>query len=187
MHPTEVLTTNKIWRKYGNKKKPKLSRSQQIGILLLGVAGIVVAVNYWVLVQLRRPKLPLRPYSEFLGQVDRGEVVEVLWGRSEIRYALKREGNQVEIRATTPIPDPDLPQRLERAAVAQEDLKEAIERVVAGLEKKSRVLNEKEKKIVAYHGSDKHVVMAQLTRQAFVVIMHKIPNRANVIFQFFRE
>ncbi len=29
-------------------------------------------------------------------------------------------------------------------------------------------------------GSDKHVVMAQLTRQAFVVIMHKIPNR--VIF-----
>jgi len=135
----------------GIKKKPKLPRTQQIGILLLGVAGIVVAVNYWVLPQLRRPKLPLRPYSEFLGQVDRGEVVEVLWGRSEIRYALKREGNQVEIRATTPIPDPDLPQRLERAAVAQEDLKETIERVVAGLEKKSRVLNEKEKKIVAYH------------------------------------
>jgi len=36
-------------------------------------------------------------------------------------------------------------------------------------------------------GSDKHVVMAQLTRQAFVVIMHKIPNRANVIFQLLRE
>lgn len=36
-------------------------------------------------------------------------------------------------------------------AVAQEDLAEAIERVVAGLEKKSRVLNDKEKKIVAYH------------------------------------
>jgi len=101
----------------GIKKKPKLPRSQQIGILLLGVAGIVVAVNYWVLPQLRRPKLPLRPYSEFLAQVDRGEVVEVLWGRSEIRYALKREGNQVEIRATTPIPDPDLPQRLEKKGV----------------------------------------------------------------------
>ncbi len=38
-----------------------------------------------------------------------------------------------------------------REAVAQEDFNEAIERVVAGLEKKSRVLNEKEKKIVAYH------------------------------------
>lgn len=36
-------------------------------------------------------------------------------------------------------------------AVAQEDFAEAIERVVAGLEKKSRVLNDKEKKIVAYH------------------------------------
>ncbi|MCL1475375.1 ATP-dependent zinc metalloprotease FtsH4 [Argonema antarcticum] len=41
--------------------------------------------------------------------------------------------------------------RNRRDAVAQADLAEAIERVVAGLEKKSRVLNEKEKKIVAYH------------------------------------
>jgi cell division protease FtsH len=35
--------------------------------------------------------------------------------------------------------------------VEQEDFSEAIERVVAGLEKKSRVLNDKEKEIVAYH------------------------------------
>jgi len=41
--------------------------------------------------------------------------------------------------------------RNKRETVAQEDFNEAIERVVAGLEKKSRVLNEKEKKIVAYH------------------------------------
>ncbi|MBD2099941.1 ATP-dependent zinc metalloprotease FtsH4 [Leptolyngbya sp. FACHB-261] len=41
--------------------------------------------------------------------------------------------------------------RARREAVAQEDFAEAIERVVAGLEKKSRVLNDKEKKIVAYH------------------------------------
>jgi cell division protease FtsH len=38
-----------------------------------------------------------------------------------------------------------------REMVAQTDFAEAIERVVAGLEKKSRVLNDKEKKIVAYH------------------------------------
>jgi cell division protease FtsH len=38
-----------------------------------------------------------------------------------------------------------------RETVAQADFAEAIERVVAGLEKKSRVLSEKEKKIVAYH------------------------------------
>ncbi|MEL7502396.1 MAG: ATP-dependent zinc metalloprotease FtsH4 [Cyanobacteria bacterium J06554_6] len=41
--------------------------------------------------------------------------------------------------------------RNNREAVIQADFNEAIERVVAGLEKKSRVLNEKEKKIVAYH------------------------------------
>ena len=35
--------------------------------------------------------------------------------------------------------------------VEQQDFGEAIERVVAGLEKKSRVLNDKEKEIVAYH------------------------------------
>jgi len=41
--------------------------------------------------------------------------------------------------------------RNKREKVTQPDFNEAIERVVAGLEKKSRVLNPKEKKIVAYH------------------------------------
>ncbi|MEM1238449.1 MAG: ATP-dependent zinc metalloprotease FtsH [Cyanobacteria bacterium P01_H01_bin.26] len=41
--------------------------------------------------------------------------------------------------------------RNNRQAVLQEDFAEAIERVVAGLEKKSRVLSDKEKEIVAYH------------------------------------
>lgn len=41
--------------------------------------------------------------------------------------------------------------RNQRQTVAQADFTEAIERLVAGLEKKSRVLNDKEKKIVAYH------------------------------------
>ncbi|MEL6230405.1 MAG: ATP-dependent zinc metalloprotease FtsH [Cyanobacteria bacterium J06627_3] len=41
--------------------------------------------------------------------------------------------------------------RNNRQAVIQADFAEAIERVVAGLEKKSRVLNDKEKEIVAYH------------------------------------
>jgi cell division protease FtsH len=38
-----------------------------------------------------------------------------------------------------------------RQAVVMADFAEAVERVIAGLEKKSRVLNEMEKKIVAYH------------------------------------
>ena len=41
--------------------------------------------------------------------------------------------------------------RNHREAVVQADFAEAIERVVAGLEKRSRVLNDKEKEIVAYH------------------------------------
>ncbi len=41
--------------------------------------------------------------------------------------------------------------RGKRTEVEQKDLNEAIERVVAGLEKKSRVLQDDEKKIVAYH------------------------------------
>jgi cell division protease FtsH len=41
--------------------------------------------------------------------------------------------------------------RQQRETVSQGDLKEAIERVIAGLEKKSRVLSEKDKQIVAYH------------------------------------
>ena len=41
--------------------------------------------------------------------------------------------------------------RNQREYVTQVDFKEAIERVVAGLEKKSRVLGDQEKKIVAYH------------------------------------
>ncbi len=41
--------------------------------------------------------------------------------------------------------------RARRKSVEQQDLSEAIERVVAGLEKKSRVLQDDEKKVVAYH------------------------------------
>jgi cell division protease FtsH len=41
--------------------------------------------------------------------------------------------------------------RNQRLTVAQGDFTEAIERIVAGLEKRSRVLNDKEKRIVAYH------------------------------------
>jgi cell division protease FtsH len=41
--------------------------------------------------------------------------------------------------------------RNQQNSVTEADFREAIERVVAGLEKKSRVLSDKEKKIVAYH------------------------------------
>lgn len=52
--------------------------------------------------------------------------------------------------------------RANKKEVAQSDLKEAVERGIAGLEKKSRRINKKEKKIVAYHESG-HALISELT------------------------
>ena len=49
--------------------------------------------------------------------------------------------------------------------VNQEEFLEAVERQIAGLEKKSRRLNEKDKKIVAYHESG-HAVISETTEGA---------------------
>src|SRR5688572_27654766 len=52
--------------------------------------------------------------------------------------------------------------RKDKDAVEMQDFEEAIDRVVAGLEKKNRILNEKEKEIVAYHESGHALVAASL-------------------------
>lgn len=49
--------------------------------------------------------------------------------------------------------------------VSQSNLKEAVERGIAGLEKKSRRISPKEKKIVAYHESG-HALIAEMTKGA---------------------
>ena len=55
--------------------------------------------------------------------------------------------------------------RKNKKEVNQEDFVEAVERQIAGLEKKSRRLNEKDKKIVAYHESG-HAVIGETTEGA---------------------
>jgi cell division protease FtsH len=65
--------------------------------------------------------------------------------------------------------------RNKRLTVAQEDFYEAFERVVAGLEKKSRVLNEKEKKIVAYHEVGHAMVGAAMTGGGEVAKISIVP------------
>jgi cell division protease FtsH len=52
--------------------------------------------------------------------------------------------------------------RKDKDAVEMQDFEEAIDRVVAGLEKKNRILNDKEKEIVAYHESGHALVAASL-------------------------
>jgi len=55
--------------------------------------------------------------------------------------------------------------RKSKVFVEQADLVEAVERSIAGLEKKSRRVNPKEKKIVTYHESG-HALIAELTKGA---------------------
>lgn len=53
--------------------------------------------------------------------------------------------------------------RESQESVSQQNLKEAVERAIAGLEKKSRRISPKEKKIVAYHESG-HAIISQITK-----------------------
>lgn len=55
--------------------------------------------------------------------------------------------------------------RVSKKEVEQRDLVEAVERAIAGLEKKSRRINPKEKKIVAYHECG-HALIAETTKGA---------------------
>ncbi|MGH1600720.1 ATP-dependent zinc metalloprotease FtsH [Campylobacter majalis] len=55
--------------------------------------------------------------------------------------------------------------RKSKKVVEQSDLIEAVERSIAGLEKKSRRVNKKEKRIVTYHESG-HALIAELTKGA---------------------
>lgn len=55
--------------------------------------------------------------------------------------------------------------RANKKEVTQADLKEAVERGIAGLEKKSRRISKKEKRIVAYHESG-HALISELTKGA---------------------
>ncbi|CAD7288810.1 ATP-dependent zinc metalloprotease FtsH [Campylobacter suis] len=55
--------------------------------------------------------------------------------------------------------------RSSKPEVEQADLIEAVERSIAGLEKKSRRVNEKEKRIVTYHESG-HALIAEVTKGA---------------------
>jgi cell division protease FtsH len=55
--------------------------------------------------------------------------------------------------------------RQDKESIEMADFDEAIERVVAGLQKKSHVINPKEKKIVAYHESG-HALVAELVSGA---------------------
>ena len=68
--------------------------------------------------------------------------------------------------------------RRKAQAVSLKDFEAAIERVVAGLEKKSRVMNEQERKTVAYHESGHALVAALVPHADPVTKISIVPQRA---------
>lgn len=145
-------------------------REQTLNQLLAEMDGFTVGeATVIVLAATNRPEI-LDPALLRPGRFDRQVLVDrpELSGREEIlnihaqKVKLGKDVNLKAIATRTPgFAGADLANlvneaallaaRNQRETVAQEDFTEAIERLVAGLEKKSRVLNDKEKKVVAYH------------------------------------
>ncbi|MEM8777775.1 MAG: ATP-dependent zinc metalloprotease FtsH [Cyanobacteria bacterium P01_G01_bin.49] len=145
-------------------------REQTLNQLLTDMDGFSVGdATVIVLAATNRPET-LDPALLRPGRFDRQVLVDRpdLAGRLAIleiyaqRVSIDSEVNLKDIATHTPgFAGADLANLVNEAAllaarnqreyVTQADFKEAIERVVAGLEKKSRVLGDFEKKIVAYH------------------------------------
>ena len=164
-------------------------REQTLNALLVEMDGFEPNVGVIILAATNRPEVLdralLRP-----GRFDRQVVVDApdLDGRVAIlRVHAKNKhlAADVDLRriaaATAGLSGADLANLLNEAAlltarrqakeIAQRDLEEAIEKVVAGPERKSRRLNEGEKRRVAYHEVG-HALMAAYSEHADPV--HKI-------------
>ncbi|MBQ3038782.1 MAG: ATP-dependent zinc metalloprotease FtsH [Clostridia bacterium] len=144
-------------------------REQTLNQLLAEMDGFDSSKGVVILAATNRPeildKALLRP-----GRFDRRIIVEKpdLKGREEIlKVHVKnvKMSNEVDLHeialATSGAVGADLANmvneaalravRMKRTEVLQEDLMEAVEIIIAGKEKKDRILSEREKKIVAYH------------------------------------
>jgi cell division protease FtsH len=146
-------------------------REQTLNQLLAEMDGFDARVGLIILAATNRPEI-LDPALLRPGRFDRQVLVDRpdMRGREQILHIHSRQvklGEDVDlhtIAARTPgLAGADLANIVNEAAllaarrgrdhVANADFEEAIERVVAGLEKKTRRINEREKEIVAYHES----------------------------------
>lgn len=158
-------------------------REQTLNQLLAEMDGFGTDTPVIILAATNRPEVLdaalLRP-----GRFDRQVLVDKpdFEGRIKIlKVHMKnvKMDNDVEIeeiaRLTAGLAGADLANIINEAAllagrksqktVKQKDLFESVERAIAGLAKKSRRINPKEKKIVAYHESG-HALLAETTRGA---------------------
>ena len=158
-------------------------REQTLNQLLAEMDGFDSNEPVIVLAATNRPEI-LDPALLRPGRFDRQVLVDKpdFEGRLEIlkvhvkKIKMSKDVNLEEIaKMTAGLAGADLANIVNEAAllagrnnkkeVTQEDFVEAVERQIAGLEKKSRRLNEKDKKIVAYHESG-HAVVAEVTPEA---------------------
>ncbi|MHB8417224.1 MAG: ATP-dependent zinc metalloprotease FtsH [Myxococcales bacterium] len=146
-------------------------REQTLNQLLAEMDGFDARVGLIILAATNRPEI-LDPALMRPGRFDRQVLVDRpdMRGREQILRIHSKQvrlGGDVDlhtIASRTPgLAGADLANIVNEAAllaarrgrdqVANADFEEAIERVVAGLEKKTRRINEREKEIVAYHES----------------------------------
>ena len=158
-------------------------REQTLNQLLAEMDGFDSNEPVIVLAATNRPEI-LDPALLRPGRFDRQVLVDKpdFKGRLEIlkvhvkKIKAGKDVNLEEIaRITAGLVGADLANIVNEAAllagrkgkkeVNQEEFLEAVERQIAGLEKKSRRLNEKDKRIVAYHESG-HAVIAETTEGA---------------------
>ena len=158
-------------------------REQTLNQLLAEMDGFGTDTPIIILAATNRPEI-LDPALLRPGRFDRQVLVDKpdFQGRIDILNVhikvIKRDADtDVEeiARLTAGLAGADLANIINEAAllagrksqktVRQEDLREAVERAIAGLSKKSRRIDEKEKRIVAYHESG-HALLAETTKGA---------------------
>lgn len=155
-------------------------REQTLNQLLVEMDGFDPRVGVIIMAATNRPEI-LDPALLRAGRFDRQVLVDKpdVKGREEIlqvhakKVKLSPDVNLHELAQKTPgFSGADLANiinegallaaRRRKTSVEMEDLNEAVDRVIAGLEKKNRVINPKEKKIVAYHETG-HALVAAFT------------------------
>ena len=158
-------------------------REQTLNQLLAEMDGFNTDIPIIVLAATNRPEI-LDPALMRPGRFDRQVLVDKpdFEGRIEIlKVHIKgvKQDEDIDLeeiaRLTAGLAGADLANIINEGAllagrnnqktVKQKDLRESVERAIAGLAKKSRRINEKEKKIVAYHESG-HALLAETTKGA---------------------
>lgn len=155
-------------------------REQTLNQLLVEMDGFAPNEGIIIIAATNRPDI-LDPALLRPGRFDRQIVVDVpdITGRKEILQVHikgKPLGDDVDLkvlaRRTPGFTGADLANMVNEAAllsarfnrkkIGMHELEDAIERVIAGPEKKSKVISEKEKKLVSYHEAGHAVVGALL-------------------------